>query len=81
MEEYLEYFNKWAATKIVEELESLPKDYVYNIPIPFLDLLNTNVMDFVRYFGLKNTVDFSGKTRYNLSDIKPINSPERMSMI
>lgn len=61
MEEYLEYFNKWAATKIVEELESLPKDYVYNMPIPFLDLLNTNVMDFVGYFGLKNTVDFDNE--------------------
>ena len=61
MEEYLEYFNKSFATKIVEELESLPKDYVYNMPIPFLDLLNADVIIFAGIYGLKNIVDFDNE--------------------
>ena len=61
MEEYLKIFNEYNATPVIEELKSLPQDYVFNMPIPFSDLLNHDVLSFVGTYGLKNIVDFDNE--------------------
>ena len=61
MEEYLKIFNEYNATPVIEELKSLPQDYVFNMSIPFSDLLNHNVLSFVGTYGLKNIVDFDNE--------------------
>lgn len=79
MEEYLKIFNKYEATPVIEELKSLPHDYVFNMPIPFLELLNYNVLSFVGTYGLKNIVDFDNDcghffTKNNCKMLKLMNA-------
>lgn len=61
MEEYLKIFNEYSATPVIEELKSLPQDYVFNMSIPFSELLNHDVLSFVGTYGLKNIVDFDNE--------------------
>ena len=61
MEEYLKEFNQYGATHVIEELKSLPQDYVFNMSIPFSELLNYGVLSFVGTYGLKNIVDFDNE--------------------
>ncbi len=61
MEDYLKLFNDWATETLIEELKTLPQDYVFNIPIPFRELLNFNVLSFIGTYGLKNIVDFDNE--------------------
>lgn len=61
MEDYLKLFNEWRATPVIEELKTLPQDYVFNISIPFSELLNYDVLSFVGTYGLKNIVDFDNE--------------------
>ena len=58
LEEYLKLFSVYDAETICKELENLPKDYIFDIPIPFSELLDSDVLSFLRTYGLKNVVDF-----------------------
>ena len=61
MEEYLKMFNEYRATPVIEELKALPQDYVFNMSIPFSELLNYDVLSFIGTYGLKNVVDFDNE--------------------
>lgn len=61
LEDYLQLFNAIKATTIIEELRTLPQDYVFNMSIPFSALLNDDVLSFIGTYGLKNTVDFDNE--------------------
>ena len=61
MEEYLRQFNEWDPKQIVKELESLPQDYIFNMPIPFKTLLSYGVLHFIGTYGLKNIIDFDNE--------------------
>jgi len=61
LEDYLQLFNGWRTQAIIKELKTLPQDYIFNIPIPFSELLNTYVLDFIGIYGLKNIVEFDNK--------------------
>ena len=79
MEEYLKIFNENSATPIIEELKSLPQDYVFNMSIPFSELLNYNVLSFIGTYGLKNTIDFDNEcghffTKNNCEMLKLMNN-------
>lgn len=78
MEEYLKIFNEYSATPVIEELKSLPQDYVFNMSIPFSKLLNYDVLSFVGTYGLKNIVDFDNEcghffTKNNCEMLKLMN--------
>lgn len=78
MEEYLKLFNEWEATSIIEELKTLPQDYVFNMSIPFAELLNKDVLTFIGTYGLKNIVDFDNEcgqffTKNNCEMLKVMN--------
>lgn len=61
MEEFLKLFNEYEASKIIIELNTLPQDYVFNMPIPFSTLLNRDVLKVIGTYGLKNIVDFDNE--------------------
>ena len=62
MQDYLKIFHSgYLPEELIEELKTLPQDYVFNIPIPFSELLNSNVLSFVGTYGLKNIVDFDNE--------------------
>ena len=61
IEDYLKLVNKSYATPVIEELKTLPQDYVFNMSIPFSELLNYGVLSFVGTYGLKNIVDFDNE--------------------
>src|SRR5574344_2021283 len=61
MEEYLKKYNEYAAGKIVEELKSLPQDYIFNLEIPFKTLCSYSVSSFIGTYGLKNVIDFDNE--------------------
>lgn len=61
MEDYLKLFNRVDVPKIIEELKTLPQDYVFNMFISFSELLNYDVLCFIGTFGLKNIVDFDNE--------------------
>lgn len=78
MEEYLKIFNEYRATPVIEELKTLPQDYVFNMSIPFSELLNYDVLSFVGTYGLKNIVDFDNEcghffTKNNCEMLKLMN--------
>lgn len=78
LEDYLKLFNEWRATPVIEELKALPQDYVFNMSIPFSELLNYNVLSFIGTYGLKNTVDFDNEcghffTKNNCQMLKLMN--------
>ena len=53
MEEYLKVFNEYSAIPVIEELKTLPQDYIFNMSIPFQELLNYDVLSFIGTYGLK----------------------------
>lgn len=61
LEEFLKLFQEWRTRPIIEELKELPQDYVFNMPIPFTDILNYDVITFIGTYGLKNIVDFDNE--------------------
>ncbi len=67
MQDYLKKIHGWGhhgeddIDKIFEELKTLPQDYIFNIPIPFTELLNSEVLGFIGTYGLKNVVDFDSE--------------------
>ena len=61
IEDYLKKFNSNSATSICNELKLLPKDYLFNISIPFSILKNKDVLNFLGAYGIKNIVDFDNE--------------------
>lgn len=61
MEEYLKLFDGFYASTIIKELGTLPHDYVFNMSIPFSELLSSDVLFFIGTYGLKNIVDFDNE--------------------
>ena len=59
MEEYFKTIDQNSASLIIEELKSLPSDFIFNTSIPFTEILDYDVMNFIAVFGLKNVVDFN----------------------
>lgn len=59
MEEYFKTIDQYSAPLIIEELKSLPSDFIFNTSIPFTEILDYYVMNFIAVFGLKNVVDFN----------------------
>lgn len=59
MEEYFKTIDQYSAPLIIEELKSLPSDFIFNTSIPFTEILDNGVMHFIGVFGLKNVVDFN----------------------
>ena len=78
MENYLKVFTNRNATPIIDELKSLPQDYIFNMSIPFTELLNYDVLSFIGTYGLKNIVDFDNEcghffTKNNCEMLKLMN--------
>lgn len=62
MEEYLKIFHYGYLDEIlIKELQELPEDYLFNMPIPFSELLNYDVLSFIEVYGLRNIVDFDNE--------------------
>ncbi len=62
LEDYLKIFSDEHRIKpIIDELKTLPQNYVFNMPIPFSVLLNRSVLNFIGIYGLKNIVDFDNE--------------------
>lgn len=62
LEEYLKkIYNGDLVKKFIKELQELPQDYLFNIPIPFSELLSHDVLYFIGIYGLKNVVDFDNE--------------------
>lgn len=62
MQDYLKiFYYGHLPKKLIEELQNLPEDYLFNMPIPFSELLNHNVLSFVETYGLRNVVDFDNE--------------------
>lgn len=62
MEEYLKIFHYgYLSEKLIKELQELPEDYVFNMSIPFSELLNHGVLSFIEIYGLRNVVDFDNE--------------------
>ena len=61
MKDFLNKVDKYYASTLLNELEGLPEDYIYNTPFPFSCFLNTDVLCFICRYGLKNVVDFDNE--------------------
>ena len=61
LEDYLMPIAKYYVPDIMKELQELPEDYIYNIPIPLTVLNDRNVLAFIATYGLKNIVDFDNE--------------------
>lgn len=64
--EYMEIFKyssleKYLDGPIIEELKTLPENYIFNVPIPFSMLIKPNILRTINIFGLKNIVDFDNE--------------------
>ena len=53
--------NSTESENLIEELKDLPNDYVFNMHIPVSQLFDSDVIQFVGKFGLKNVVDFDNE--------------------
>lgn len=81
MQDYLKSANQYREydiDKIFEELKTLPQDYIFDIPIPFDVLNNSDVLSFIGTYGLKNVVDFDNEcghffTKNNCQMLKLMN--------
>lgn len=79
MVEYLKIFHYgYLSEELIKELQELPKDYLFNMPIPFSELLNSNVLSFIGTYGLRNVVDFDNEcghffTKNNCEMLKLMN--------
>ena len=58
MEDYLKTIDSYGAGLLIKELKGLPEDYIFNTSIPFLELLDYDVLHFVGTFGIKNIAEF-----------------------
>lgn len=62
MEDYLKVFHYgYLSEELIKELQELPEDYLFNMPIPFSELLRSDVLSFIDTYGLKNVVDFDNE--------------------
>lgn len=62
MEEYLKIFHDgYSCKELIKELQNLPEDYLFNMPIPFSELLSFEVLSFIGTYGLRNVVDFDNE--------------------
>lgn len=62
VEDYLKVFHYgYLSEEFINELKQVPNDYLFNIPIPFSLLLNSDVLSFIGTYGLKNIVDFDNE--------------------
>ena len=79
IEEYLKVFNYGnLPEKLINELQELPEDYLFNMPIPFSTLLDFSVLSFIETCGLRNIVDFDNEcghffTKNNCEILKLMN--------
>ncbi len=79
MEEYLKIFHYGnLPEELIKELQELPEDYLFNMPIPFSELLSSNVLSFIGTYGLRNVVDFDNEcghffTKNNCEMLKLMN--------
>lgn len=55
------FYGGYLSEKFLQELRELPEDYLFNMPIPFSELLNLDVLSFIELYGLKNIVDFDNE--------------------
>lgn len=80
LEEYLKiFYYGYSPESLIKELNNLPEDYLFNIPIPFSQLLNSSVLTFIETYGLKNIVDFDNEcghffTKNNCEMLKLMNN-------
>lgn len=80
LEEYLNKFS-WDSNyvnRIIAELKNLPPNYIFNMPIPFSELKNYDVLTFLGNYGIKNVVDFDNEcghffTRNNCEMLRQMN--------
>ena len=63
--EYLSKFN--ISEKLKKEIDELPKDYLFTMPIPFSQILDNKVLNFIEKYGLKNVIDFDNECDHCLS--------------
>ncbi|MBR2289933.1 MAG: hypothetical protein IJ867_04895 [Clostridia bacterium] len=62
LEEHLKLFNYGhVPEELLEELKMLPEDYIFQIPIPFSVLQDSQVLTFINIYGLQNVVDFDNE--------------------
>ena len=62
MQDYLKIFHYgYLSEELIEELQNLPEDYLFNMPIPFSELLSSEVLSFIGTYGLRNVVDFDNE--------------------
>lgn len=61
MEEYFASYNEYYAQFAIKELNTLPQDYIFSLPIPFSVFLNYGVLAFVGTYGLQNVIDFDNE--------------------
>ena len=59
--DYLKSINDWKIEPVLEELKLLPEGYIFDMPIPFSEILDSDVLSFIGTFGLKNIVDFDNE--------------------
>ena len=80
LEEFLKSFNNgYLPENLTKELQELPKDFIFNMPIPFTTLFDYNVISLIGKLGLKNIVDFDNEcghffTNNNCEMLKLMNS-------
>lgn len=79
MEEYLKIFHYgYLPEELIKELQELPEDYLFNMSIPFSELLSSDVLSFIGTYGLRNVVDFDNEcghffTKNNCEMLKLMN--------
>lgn len=61
LEEFLSETNYFYSEALLKELETLPKNYIYEMPIPITELMNSDVLTFIAKYNLKNIVDFDNE--------------------
>ncbi len=61
LSDYLRETNANYSSNLIEELETLPQDYISHMPIPISVLSNSNVLQFINHYGLKNIIDFDNE--------------------
>lgn len=61
LKDYLMPIAEYYVTDIMEELEELPENYIFNMPIPISVLNDRHVLAFIATYGLKNVVDFDNE--------------------
>lgn len=64
----LDYLSKLnISAKLKKEIEELPRDYLFTMPIPFSQILDNKVLNFIGKYGLKNVIDFDNECDHCLS--------------